>query len=66
MLKFLQGIDDLGDNLQVFLAITAFVGLLAVIPLPYMVVSSFLPTCEEAAQEKIEPMHQTKQKGQND
>ena len=66
MIKFNQGIDDLGDGLKVFLAITVWVGLLAAMPLPYMVVSFFLPTCEEAAQEKIEPMHQTKQKGQND
>jgi len=46
MLKFLQGIEDM-----------VFCGFIAALPLIYMVVLSFLPTCEEAAQEKIEPMH---------
>jgi len=65
MLKFLQGIDDLDGNLQGFLAAMVLLGFFATIPLPYMIVASFLPTCEEAAQEKIEPMHQTKPQENN-
>ena len=60
MLKFLQGIEDLDENLQLFLATMVFVVFFAAIPLTYSVVHSFLPTCGEATQEKVEPINPTK------
>jgi hypothetical protein len=64
MLKFFKGINSLSGDMKgllVMLDVMMVVfGFVAAIPLTYIVVESFLPTCEEAAQEKVEPIHPTK------